>query len=57
VRAATLDELQDLLDRPWAPPPRPDGDGRPPKGKGNKKGKGNPKGNAKGNRKGNRRRR
>jgi ATP-dependent helicase HrpA len=23
VRAATLDELQDLLDRPWAPPPRP----------------------------------
>jgi hypothetical protein len=29
VRASTLDELQDLLDRPWSPPPRPDGDGRP----------------------------
>jgi ATP-dependent helicase HrpA len=23
VRATTLDELQDLLDQPWAPPPRP----------------------------------
>jgi ATP-dependent helicase HrpA len=23
VRAATLEELQDLLDQPWAPPPRP----------------------------------
>jgi hypothetical protein len=29
VRASTLDELQDLLDRPWSPPPRADGDGRP----------------------------
>jgi ATP-dependent helicase HrpA len=40
VRAATLDELQDLLDRPWAPPPRPRADDRRQPKDGRRNGKG-----------------